>query len=55
MTDPQFLADAKKQHIEIKKYPATGRIFNASYAVPPEVVKAANEAMNLAGGVMSAE
>jgi tripartite-type tricarboxylate transporter receptor subunit TctC len=52
MIDPQFVADAKKQHLEIKEISGDriAEILNTSFAVPPEVVKAANDAMNLAGG-----
>jgi len=52
MTDPQFIADAKKQHLEIKENSGEriANILSTSYAASPEVVKAANEAMNLAGG-----
>jgi tripartite-type tricarboxylate transporter receptor subunit TctC len=52
MTDPQFLADAKKQRIEIKEVSGerVAQILTAAFAVPPDIVKAANEAMNMAGG-----
>jgi tripartite-type tricarboxylate transporter receptor subunit TctC len=52
MIDPSFIADAKKQHLEIKEISGDriADILNSSFAVPPDVVKAANDAMNLAGG-----
>jgi tripartite-type tricarboxylate transporter receptor subunit TctC len=52
ITDPKFLADAKKQQLEIKEISGekVADLLNAAYAMPPDVVKAANEAMNLAGG-----
>ncbi|MGH7551543.1 MAG: hypothetical protein ACREMQ_00770, partial [Longimicrobiales bacterium] len=52
VTDPQFLADAKRQRIEIKEIPAEDieRVIAATYAVPADVVKFATESMNLAGG-----
>ena len=52
MNDPQFLADAKKQRLEVKEVPGekVAEILDTSFAIPPDVVKAANDAMNLAGG-----
>jgi tripartite-type tricarboxylate transporter receptor subunit TctC len=52
IADPKFLADAKKQQLEVKEVSGekVADLLNAAYAMPPEVVKAANEAMNLAGG-----
>jgi tripartite-type tricarboxylate transporter receptor subunit TctC len=52
ITDPKFLADAKRQQIEVKEISGekVAELLNAAYAMPPDVVKAANEAMNLSGG-----
>ena len=52
IVDPKFLADAKRQQIEVKEISGekVADLLNAAYAMPPEVVKAANEAMNLSGG-----
>jgi tripartite-type tricarboxylate transporter receptor subunit TctC len=52
MADPLFLADAKKQRIEVKEVSGdkVAQLLANAFAMPPEVVKAANESMNLAGG-----
>jgi tripartite-type tricarboxylate transporter receptor subunit TctC len=52
ITDPKFLADAKRQQLEVKEISGekVADLLNAAYAMPPDVVKAANEAMNLSGG-----
>jgi len=52
MADPKFLADAKKQRIEVKEVSGdkVAQLLANAFAMPPEVVKAANESMNLAGG-----
>jgi tripartite-type tricarboxylate transporter receptor subunit TctC len=52
INDPKFLSDAKKQQLEVKEVSGqkVAGILDAAYAMPPDVVKAANEAMNLAGG-----
>jgi tripartite-type tricarboxylate transporter receptor subunit TctC len=52
VNDPEFLADAKKQRIEVHE--VTGerveQVLARAFAMPPEVVKAANEAMGGSGG-----
>jgi tripartite-type tricarboxylate transporter receptor subunit TctC len=52
VNDPQFLADAKRQRIEVKEIPAEDieRVIAATYAVPADIVKFATESMNLGGG-----
>src|SRR5258707_14781811 len=57
MADPAFLADAKKQRIEVKEVAGekVAKILSDAFGMPPDVVKAANEAMNLAGGAAAAE
>jgi len=57
MVDPAFLADAKKQRIEVKEVAGekVAKILSDAFGMPPDVVKAANEAMNLAGGAPAAE
>ena len=57
MIDPQFLADAKKQRIEVKEVSGdkVAQLLANAFAMPPEVVKAANESMNLAGGAAGRE
>src|SRR5581483_11309502 len=52
MADPAFLADAKKQRIEVKEVDGAkvAEIIATAFAMPADVVKAANESMNGAGG-----
>jgi tripartite-type tricarboxylate transporter receptor subunit TctC len=56
VNDPQFLADAKRQRIEVKEIPAQDveRVIAATYAVPVDVVKFATESMNLSAGTGAA-
>jgi tripartite-type tricarboxylate transporter receptor subunit TctC len=51
MHDPGFIAEAKKQNIEIKEIPGerVAEVIRRAYAMPPEVIKAAKAAMSLAG------
>jgi tripartite-type tricarboxylate transporter receptor subunit TctC len=51
MNDPAFIAEAKKVNIEIKEvdHLRVAEIIRTAYAMPPEVVRAANSAMNLTG------
>jgi hypothetical protein len=51
MRDPAFKAEAQKEHIEIDEIPGPDvqKIIEQAYALPPEVVKAAKEAMNVGG------
>jgi tripartite-type tricarboxylate transporter receptor subunit TctC len=51
MNDPAFVANAKRVNIEIKEVAHTrvAEILRTAYAMPPEVVQAANSAMNLTG------
>jgi tripartite-type tricarboxylate transporter receptor subunit TctC len=52
MSDPAFLADAKKQRIEVKEVTGekVAQIISNAFAMPPDVVKAANEAMGGTAG-----
>jgi tripartite-type tricarboxylate transporter receptor subunit TctC len=52
MNDPAFLADAKKQRLEVKEVSGekVAQLLTTAYAMPPDVVKAANEAMGGSGG-----
>jgi tripartite-type tricarboxylate transporter receptor subunit TctC len=52
MVDPAFLADAKKQRIEVKEVDGehVAKILATAFTMPPEVVKAANDAMGGVGG-----
>jgi tripartite-type tricarboxylate transporter receptor subunit TctC len=51
MRDPGFIAEARKQNIEIKEVSGerVAEVIERAYAMPPEVIKAANEAMSLTG------
>jgi tripartite-type tricarboxylate transporter receptor subunit TctC len=51
MQDPAFIAEAQKEHIEIDEIsgPDVQKIIEEAYSLPPEVVKAAKEAMNVGG------
>jgi tripartite-type tricarboxylate transporter receptor subunit TctC len=51
MNDPAFVAEAERQHIEIAEVDGDkiARLLQGAYALPPDVVKAANEAMALTG------
>jgi tripartite-type tricarboxylate transporter receptor subunit TctC len=52
MVDPAFLADAKKQRIEVKEVSGekVAQIIGGAFAMPPDVVKAANDAMGGTAG-----
>jgi tripartite-type tricarboxylate transporter receptor subunit TctC len=52
MNDPGFIAEAEKQHLEIKEISGARvtEVLDDAYAMPPEIAKAATAAM---GGVMS--
>lgn len=51
MRDPGFIAEAKKQNLEIKEISGqqVSEVIRRAYAMPPEVIKAANDAMTLTG------
>ncbi len=51
MRDPGFIAEAQRQNIEIKEVfgERVAEVIARAYAMPPEVIKAANEAMSLTG------
>ena len=51
MNDAGFVAEAKRQHLDIDEVAGerVAAIIAAAYALPEEVVKAANDAMNLSG------
>jgi tripartite-type tricarboxylate transporter receptor subunit TctC len=51
MRDPGFVAEANKQNIEIKEIPGerVAEVIRRAYAMPPDVIKAAKEAMSLTG------
>jgi tripartite-type tricarboxylate transporter receptor subunit TctC len=51
MIDPGFIADAKRQRLEIDEVAGekVAAIIATTFALPPDVVKAANDAMHLTG------
>jgi tripartite-type tricarboxylate transporter receptor subunit TctC len=51
MTDPGFVADAKRQRLEIDEVAGekVAAIIASTFALPPDIVKAANDAMHLTG------
>jgi tripartite-type tricarboxylate transporter receptor subunit TctC len=51
MNDPGFIAEAKKQHLEIAEVAGDGvaKTIADAYALPPDIVRAATEAMNVTG------
>jgi tripartite-type tricarboxylate transporter receptor subunit TctC len=51
MIDPAFIAEADRQHLEIAEVDGDkiARLLQSSFVLPPDVVKAANEAMALTG------
>jgi tripartite-type tricarboxylate transporter receptor subunit TctC len=53
INDPGFLADAKKQLLEIEENTAerVTDVIARAYAMPPEVIKATKEAMNFPGSM----
>jgi tripartite-type tricarboxylate transporter receptor subunit TctC len=51
MVDPAFIAEAERQHLEIQEVDGDkiAKLLQDAYKLPPDVVKAANEAMALTG------
>lgn len=51
MNDPAFIAEADRQHLEIQDVDGekVAALLKSAYQLPPDVVKAANEAMALTG------
>jgi tripartite-type tricarboxylate transporter receptor subunit TctC len=51
MTDPGFIADAEKAKIEIEEVSGerVQEILDDAFSMPPDIVKAASDAMNLSG------
>ncbi|MBO0712722.1 MAG: hypothetical protein J2P47_15735, partial [Acetobacteraceae bacterium] len=51
MNDPGFIAEAKRQHLEIDEVAGerVAAIVAATFALPPDIAKDASEAMSLAG------
>jgi tripartite-type tricarboxylate transporter receptor subunit TctC len=51
MNDPAFIAEAAKDHLEIREISGlrVAQILNDAYAMPPEITKAAASAMHLSG------
>ena len=52
ITDPAFIAEAERLNIEIGEISGEKlqAILADAFSTPPDIVKAANEAMNMAGG-----
>jgi tripartite-type tricarboxylate transporter receptor subunit TctC len=51
MNDPAFIAEAEKQHLEISEVSGlrVARILDDAFAMPPDIAKAATDAMGVAG------
>jgi len=51
MNDPAFIAEAEKDHLEIREIAGSrvAQILNNAYAMPPDIIKAATDAMSLTG------
>jgi tripartite-type tricarboxylate transporter receptor subunit TctC len=51
MNDPGFVAEAKRQHLQIQEIdgPRVEKILAQAYALPPDVIKAVNDVTNVAG------
>ena len=52
INDPEFLAEAKRARLEIEENTGdrVARVIAEAYALPPEIVRVAREAMSAAGG-----
>jgi tripartite-type tricarboxylate transporter receptor subunit TctC len=52
MNDPGFIAEAAKEHLEIGEVSGeqVAKILSDAYALPPDIAKAATDAMGAAGG-----
>jgi tripartite-type tricarboxylate transporter receptor subunit TctC len=52
MNDPAFIAEAEKDHLEIREISGlrVAQILDEAYAMPPDITKAATDAMNVTGG-----
>jgi tripartite-type tricarboxylate transporter receptor subunit TctC len=55
MNDPGFIAEAKRQRLEVDEVAGekVTAIISATFALPPDIVKAANDAMHLTGSQAS--
>jgi hypothetical protein len=51
MNDPGFVADAAKQNLEIDEVSGeqVERVVKRAFSMPPDIVRIANESMNLTG------
>jgi tripartite-type tricarboxylate transporter receptor subunit TctC len=56
MNDPAFIAEAAKDHLEIQEVGGlrVAQILTDAFSLPPEIAKAAVDAMNLNGGLTGA-
>lgn len=52
ITDPEFIEHARRQRLEIEENPgeAVARIIADAYAMPPDIIATAKEAMSFSGG-----
>jgi tripartite-type tricarboxylate transporter receptor subunit TctC len=53
VNDPGFIAEAQRQRVQMEPVTAdrVHEVLNSAYAMPQDVVKAANEALNITGDV----
>ncbi len=51
MNDPAFIAEAKRENLEIQEVSGTlvAKILDDSFAMPPDVIKAVADAMSITG------
>jgi tripartite-type tricarboxylate transporter receptor subunit TctC len=51
MNDPDFVADAGRKNLEIEEVSGErlAQVVARAYSMPPEIVRIANESMNLTG------
>jgi tripartite-type tricarboxylate transporter receptor subunit TctC len=51
MNDPGFIADAAKDHLEIREVSGlrVAQILSDAFAMPPEIAKAATDAISVTG------
>jgi tripartite-type tricarboxylate transporter receptor subunit TctC len=51
MQDPAFIAEAQKQGLDIADVPGekVAQVIQDAFAMPPDIIKAANDAMSASG------
>jgi len=57
MIDPAFIAEAEREHLEIDEVSGAevAKILDTAFAMPPDIAKAATEAMGAGGGTGTAD